>query len=103
MLGGTRATTPDSPLAWALPLALLCVSVIAVPLMILEPEGLPRYRALESELREVRRANLEMASEIQALSADVGLLRQDTSALERIARDELGMVREGEIVFLFPD
>ncbi|AKF11537.1 FtsB family cell division protein [Sandaracinus amylolyticus] len=90
-------------LAWLLPLSLLLGSIIAVPLLVMGEQGLPRYRALRDELAEVQRTNERMREEVRQLQHDVRSLRADERAIERIARDELGMVREGEIVFQFPE
>jgi cell division protein FtsB len=84
-----------------LPFGLLVLAVVAVPLHILDAQGLPRYRALRGELARVQDNNDRMRREVQALSAEVDRLRRDPRAVERIARDELGMVRKDEIVFQF--
>jgi cell division protein FtsB len=90
-------------LAWLLPLSLLLGSIVGVPLLVLDPRGLPRYRALRSELRDVRAQNEQMRSEVRRLRAEVHELRSDERAVERIARDELGMVRSGEWIFQFAE
>jgi len=94
-------TTPA--LAWMLPLCLLLGSVVAVPLLVLDERGLPRYRALRDELREIERQNERLRERVRQLHREVRALRSDERAIERIARDELGMVRAEEIVFQFTD
>jgi cell division protein FtsB len=89
--------------AWLLPLGLLALSIVAVPLLVLDPRGLPRYRALRDELHSVRRNNDRLREDVRHRRLEVGSLRTDERAIERIARDELGMVRPGEIVFQFPE
>lgn len=89
--------------AWILPFGLLIVSIVSVPLGILDEAGLPRYRALKSELAEVERINDRLRRDIEQRQRDVDGLRSDPAAIERIARDELGMIREGEILFQFPN
>ena len=89
--------------AWMLPFGLLILSIVSVPLSILDDEGLPRYRALKDELAEVERNNDRMRREVEQLDREVDGLRSDPDAIERIARDELGMIREDEILFQFPD
>ncbi len=89
--------------AWMLPFGLLIVSIVSVPLGILDDEGLPRYRALKSELAEVERINERLRREVEQLQREVEGLRSDPAAIERIARDELGMIREDEILFQFPE
>lgn len=88
--------------AWMMPFTLLIVSIVSVPLAILDDEGLPRYRALKGELAELDRVNDRLRREVEELDRDVDALRTDEEAIERIARDELGMVRADEILFQFP-
>ena len=84
-----------------LPLAVLTISVVAVPVLLLEPEGLPRMRALEKELGGVRDENAELRRDVGRLRAEVKDLREDPAAVERIAREQLGLVRKSEVVFQF--
>jgi cell division protein FtsB len=86
-----------------LPLGLLLLAIVMVPLRILDAQGLPRYRALRTEIAEVRNANARVRREVRDLEREVRALRTDPAAMERIARDELGMVRRGELVFQFPE
>lgn len=85
-----------------LPLAVLVVAVIGAPLMILSPQGLPRLRGLEKELADVDEENAELRRQIEELRGRVTRLRDDPAAVERIARDDLGLVRQTEVVFQFP-
>ncbi len=86
----------------ALPLAVLVVAVVGAPVMIFSPQGLPRLRVLERELGQVEDENAELMREIEALRGRVARLRDDPTAVERIARDNLGLVRQTEVVFQFP-
>jgi cell division protein FtsB len=52
-----------------------------------------RAEALAREIEELRMENRRLASEIAAL-------RSDPRAIERLAREELGLSRPGETVFL---
>lgn len=96
----------DVPLASflqrALPLGILAVSAISVPWMMLSPEGLPRTRGLERDLGAVSAENRNLEREIGGLRKEVQDLRDSPAAVERIARDQLGMVRKSEVVFQFP-
>ena len=89
-------------LLWTLPFGLLVLSIVSVPLSILDEQGLPRYRALRDELAEIARVNDRLGRAVEALHRAAGGLRHDPDAIERIARDELGMIREDEILFQFP-
>jgi cell division protein FtsB len=85
-----------------LPVGILVVAVIGAPVMIFAPEGLPRLQGLERELAQVNEESAELGREIDALRGRVDRLRDDPTAVERIARDNLGLVRQTEVVFQFP-
>jgi cell division protein FtsB len=87
--------------SWLLPFCLLVTAIVAVPLRILDEQGLPRYRALLHQRNAIRAENERLRREVRDLERDVQALRTQPETIERIARDELGMVREGEIVFQF--
>ncbi len=92
---------PQETFFRGLPLAVLAISVVAVPVLLFEPEGLPRMRALEHELDSVRENNAELRRDVARLRTDVKNLRDDPAAVERIAREQLGLVRKSEVVFQF--
>ena len=84
------------------PIGILALAIIGVPILVLEPEGLPRMRALEHELEGVTTENESLRRSVSDLRGEVKRLRDDPAAVERIARDQLGLVRKSEIVFQFP-
>ena len=84
-----------------LPLAVLTISLVAVPILVLEPQGMPRMRALDRELREVEAENAELRRDVVRLRTEVKDLRENPTAVERIAREQLGLVRKSEVVFQF--
>ena len=86
---------------WALPVALLTMSVVAVPILVLSPSGLSRLHHLEAERDRVDREVAQATRQIEQLRAEVARAKSDPAAVERIARDELGLVRQTEIVFQF--
>jgi cell division protein FtsB len=84
-----------------LPIGMLTLALVAVPVLVLEPAGLPRLRALQKELDVVNAENCELRRDVVRLRVEVRDLRDDPAAVERIARDQLGMVRRSELVFQF--
>ena len=92
---------PSDTLLRGLPLAVLTVSLIAVPVLLLEPQGLPRMKSLETELTGVQTENAELRRDVGKLRGEVKDLRENPTAVERIAREQLGMVRRSEVVFQF--
>jgi len=89
--------------AWIIPLALLVTTSVAVPLQLVGGQGMPRYFELRSQLARVTESNAQLEHEIRELRKQTELLRTDARAIERLARDDLGMVRPDEIVFQFPN
>jgi cell division protein FtsB len=85
----------------ALPIAILTLATVGVPTLIFEPEGLPRMRALQQELAQVNAENAELRRDVTKLRAEVTQLKDDPTAIERIARDQLGLVRKKDVVFQF--
>ena len=68
-----------------------------------DPGGLGRLRRLRADLdrqeqknRELREANARLARTVKDLSPPV-----NPAALERAAREQLGFVRPGEVLFKF--
>jgi cell division protein FtsB len=80
---------------------MLALSLVAVPVLLLQPEGLPRLRALQHELDQVKGENADLRRDVERLRVEVRQLRDDPAAVERIARGELGLVRKDEVVFQF--
>lgn len=87
----------------ALPLAILVVAVVAVPVMILSPTGLGRLGALRQERTKADEEISRLGQQITELRAEVKRIKDDPAAVERVARDELGLVRQTEVVFQFKE
>jgi cell division protein FtsB len=90
------------PTVALLPFSLMVMAIMTVPTLVLDDQGLPRYRHLRAEVGELRESNQELVREIAQLKSEIDALRADPTYIERIARDELGMVRPEEFVFQFP-
>jgi len=84
-----------------LPACILGLAVVGVPVLVFQSDGLPRMRALQKELADVTEENAVARRDIGRLKAEVRDLRDNPAAIERIARDQLGLVRKSEIVFQF--
>ena len=64
-----------------------------------DPEGLRKHRRLTAEAARVGSENRDIARENSRLRREIRALHGDPAALERAAREELGFVRPGEVVF----
>lgn len=61
-------------------------------------EGFRQYFVLQQDVARLTQRNAEVAEKNRALLREIQALREDPRAMERAAREELGFVREGEIV-----
>jgi len=86
---------------WAgrLAAAAIVVFVLAyLPYQIYIRSGLRHTLDLRRDLTALHARNQALAAENDSLAREAEALRVDPAAIERVARDELGWVRAGEIV-----
>ena len=77
----------------------IVVFVLAyVPYHVYVRSGLRHTIVLRHDLIALHAHNQELAAENQRLAREAEALRTDPAAIERVARDELGWVRAGELV-----
>jgi cell division protein FtsB len=86
--------------------AVVAVSLGYIPYHMYASSGLARYVKLRGERDALHAANLKLYAEHQQLKAELeGLTagapagQLSLEAVERAARDELGLVKPGELVF----
>jgi cell division protein FtsB len=91
---------------WAVRLALafaLAFGLGYLPHHLYSRTGLLRLMQLQRSLTQLRGRNQAARAENTELRARAAALRADTAALERVARDELGLVKSGEILYQLED
>ena len=86
-----------------LPLGILALALVSVPWMMLAPTGLHRLDSLQEEKRGTDEEIARLSLEIEQLRAQVRRIKDDPAAVEQVARDELGLVRQTEVVFQFKE
>ncbi len=86
-----------------LQLLLIFVALVLVVDALIGDKGLTeslnarrQYRELQNSLDQLRRENA-------ALLEEVRLLNEDPATIESLARQELGLIKPGEIVFILKD
>ncbi|HOK05751.1 MAG TPA: septum formation initiator family protein [Syntrophales bacterium] len=80
---------------------LLVVVLIVLTGTVFGERGLRDNYALRDKLTAVKRANEELRRENEELRRTARLLREDLAAVEKVARNELGLVKKGDIVYRF--
>jgi cell division protein FtsB len=99
-MSSADAGVPESPRRFPLWASLLLLLVLAAALFgergILRGVQANREKAaLQAELQRIEGVNAELRKEIEAL-------RSDRRYIEGVARRELGLVKEDELVYQFP-
>lgn len=75
------------------------VASVLVLASVADARGFRRYLGLRNDLRTLEERNQELSSLNDSLKREIAALRKEPAALERAAREELGYVKPGEIVF----
>ena len=68
-----------------------------------DPDGLRRSWRLEQEIAAYEEKNRALAARNTSLRLEIEALSGDDRALDRAAREDLGLVRPDEVVFNFED
>jgi cell division protein FtsB len=84
-----------------LPWALLLLATISVPWMVWSPTGLGRLDALEQQRNGLSVEVQRLERQIERLRVEAESVKNSPTSIERVARDELGLVRQTEIVVQF--
>jgi cell division protein FtsB len=84
-----------------LPLAVLAIAAIGAPLLLLESGGLGRLDRLAEERQAVELEISRITKRIGHLRSEARGLKKDPTQVERVARDQLGLVRKTEVVLQF--
>lgn len=77
---------------------LVMLAMSYIPYHVYARSGLRRTLELRRDLKSLRARNAQLAADNDRLAREAAALREDTAAIERVARVELGWVRPGEIV-----
>jgi cell division protein FtsB len=65
--------------------------------------GFIAMRRTQKEIEQIREQIGKLNSDNKSLSSQVNSLKTDPKAIERIAREEMGLARPGEIIYKLPD
>lgn len=87
---------------WPIYLFSALIILIALDTMVGERGALHLWR-LRGEKNRLDEQNFRMQKENEALRERVYRLRNDDAFLEKLAREELNLVRPGEVVYRFPN
>ncbi|MBI1750894.1 MAG: septum formation initiator family protein [Acidobacteria bacterium] len=64
--------------------------------------GFLAMRRAQKEVDKLRQEIAQLSDENKKLSGEIQALKTDPQLIERIARDEMGLARQGELIFKLP-
>lgn len=67
------------------------------------PHGFIAMRRTQKEIEQIREQIGKMNDENKTLTEQVNSLKSDPKSIERIAREEMGLARPGEMIFKIPE
>ena len=70
--------------------------------LLFSPWGVISYFRLKREVVETRNRNLELTETNARMQDEITRLKSDSTYLEKVARDQFGLLRKNEIVFQTP-
>jgi len=65
--------------------------------------GLLRLLAVDADIMRLDEQNRALGREIESYKLDVHTAKNSRYSLEKAAREQLGLYREGEVVYIFQD
>lgn len=65
--------------------------------------GLLKFIKMKQTYAQARKENRELQQENEKLTRRIEMLKTDPDTIEQIARDRLGLVKEGELIYEFYD
>src|SRR4030065_1463280 len=81
-------------------LLLILISLLILGILTFFGEkGILHLLRLQKEVARIKGKNMKLEEENQKLKEEVKRLQSDKRYIEEIARKELGMVKEGEIIY----
>ncbi len=83
------------------PIVLISLAALVLGLTVFGADGLAKLQELRASLEAQETKNAQSRRQVGSVKEEVDALQHQPRALERLARDELGMARPGEFIFIF--
>lgn len=81
----------------------IILGILFLAYLFLNENGLPLYLEMVQKDTELIQQTQQLEKSNQTLHDSIKRIQDDPSELEQLARDRLGMVRKGEVVYQFVD
>ena len=85
-----------------MPLAILVFCALIILWILFSPQtGVWQYYSTKEELHQLQIANEALRTENKALQVELDKLQNDKSYLEKVAREQFGLIKKNEIIYDF--
>lgn len=84
-------------------LALVMLALVVLYFSFYGEDSYSRFKGLEQAHSAQKEKNDELRSDLTGLRREVSGLHKNDRELEKVARNELGMARSDEVIFIFED
>jgi cell division protein FtsB len=79
------------------------LSLLVFGIFLVSDRGLLQVRKQRVQLARAQEEVAQLDADTKRLEAEVAALKSDPNALEKVAREELNLVKPGEVVLVLPD
>ena len=86
----------------AVVLLALALSIVFGASFLFSDRGLHELQHARTRVAELRTEIAQLEAENTRLRAEIESVRKSSYAVERIAREDLGMSRKGEVIYMLP-
>ena len=83
-------------------LILFCLALVMLLFTLVGNHGLLHLERLKHEIKLMDTKNRELSAEATEVQNEIDAVKHSRAALEKRAREELGLAKENEIVYIFP-
>jgi cell division protein FtsB len=81
--------------------SLLCAAAAIVFFTFFGPHGVKHLQKLSAEAEVLERNNRDFRATIAGLKNQIFAVKKDPHSLEKTSRTEVGMAKEGEVIYVF--
>jgi cell division protein FtsB len=85
------------------PIVFLLSGGIVLTSLLFGDQGISNLNSLKHTLEVQEKKNIKLHEYVGELKHEISSIRNDPRALEKAARNELGLARPGELIFIFDE
>lgn len=84
-------------------IGIIVLALVLAVFTVIGDHGLIKLATVNAELRDIEDKNRTIESNIADLKSKIFAVQNHDLTLEKKAREELGLARKGEVIYIFPE